>query len=632
MIDKKEMAQEYIRAYSDKSRTYFMEKYLSTFDGTEGRNVPFVVFPRQKVFCEAIAENDKVIPVKHRQCGISTCVCGWLTGEATFAKPDSPFNVLLIANKLEQACELVTKIRDFLMQVPRWYWGDEYYSDDPKSEKNTKDIFVKNSKTYLELCNGCRFYARASSPNAARGISSVAFLCIDEAAFVENSMDTYASAVAATSAVSNAKIVLISTPNGHDPLFYNTYKQAKEKRNGFTIVEFKWFQDPRYNRFLKWYRKNEKTGDTEWIEEKTIDESGRIEFNMERWTSLEKDGWKATSPWYKKMCESFNNDPMRIAQELDVSFLGSSDNVVPAEVIERIRVEDVCDPLADFVDPAEEDTWFWKSPIQGHRYLICADPSVGSSDDRTSIQVVDVDGVDQYGMPYLEQIMEYNGRVLGDKLGDMLYKYATLYNNAYIVVDATGGTGDACLLRLMNYWGYKNLYYDDKVMKDYLKKVDKSDEKYADRMPGFHFQGNRFTLLRNFANMVTEGSFVVHSARLCNELDTWIFKGEDGRMDHQSGSHDDNITCCALALFIYKFSFQKIEADKATDAAILNAYKCGSSVNTRIPEIKVGETVAPKKNYGMPFYSGTKTNYNKKIAKIEENIRNPYVWLVSGYR
>lgn len=631
MIDKKEMAQEYVKSYSDKSRTYFMEKYLSTFDGTEGKNVPFVVFPRQKVYCETLATSNKIIPVKHRQCGISTCTCGWIVGEAVFAKPEAPFNVLFIANKLEQACELITKVRDFLLQVPRWYWGDEYYSDDPKSEKNSKDIFIKNSKTYLELCNNCRFYARASSPNAARGISSVAYLVIDEAAFVENSMDTYASAVAATAAVGDAKIVLISTPNGHDQLFYLTYKQALEGRNGFTIVNFKWFQDPRYNRFLKWYKKDEKSGQIDWIEEKILDESGRVEYQVEKWDELERNGWKPTSPWYKKMCESFNNDPMRIAQELDVSFLGSSDNVVPATVIEKIRTSDVCDPLKDFGDPAEDDSWFWKVPVSGHRYILTCDPSCGSSDDRTSIQVVDVDGRDQYGMPLLEQIMEYNGRVLGDKLGDMLYKYAALYNNAYIVVDATGGTGDACLLRLMNYWGYKNLYYDDKVMKEYLRKVERSDEKYADRMPGFHFQGNRFSLLRNFANMVTEGSFVVHSARLCNELDTWIFKGEDGKMDHQSGSHDDNITCCALALFIYKFSYQKVEADKATDVAILRSFIRTGGVEmpkSRIPE---GGTVAPSP-YAMPFYSTNSYRRNGRVTRIENNIRNPYLWLMAGYK
>ena len=627
MIDSNDMAQEYVKAYTDKSRIYFIEKYLSTFDGTEGKNVPFVLFPRQKVYCEALGSDNKVISIKHRQCGISTTSCAWISGQLVFAKPDSPETVLCIANKLEQACELLVKIRDFLEQVPRWYWGDDYYSPDPNSEKNKKDIFVKNSKAYVELCNGCKIYAKAAGPNSARGVSSVSILILDEAAFMEMGPEAYASAVAATSAVANAKIIMVSTPNGKDQLYYQTYKQAIEKKNGFTVVEFKWYQDLRYNRFLKWHRKNENTGEEEWITERTIDDKGRIEYTPDKWRELEREGWKATSPWYIKMCKSFNNDSMKIAQELDVSFLGSSDNVVPAEVIEKIRIQDVCDPLPDYGDPMEELSWFWKRPVDGHRYIVAIDPSLGSSADRTSIQIIDADGTDDYGMPYYEQIMEYNGRILGDKLGDLLYKYATLFNNAYVIVDATGGSGDACLLRLMNYWGYKNLYYDDKVVKEYMKITQKSNERYAERMPGFHFQGNRFSLLRNFANMVTDGAFIIHSVRLCNELDTWIFKGEDGRMDHMTGNNDDNITCTAMALFILKFSFQKLEASKSRDAAILNGYMMSGGYRPVQNHLQEDTTVAPKSNMALPFYSSRKVG---KSAKYKTD-GNPYMWLMAGY-
>lgn len=630
MVDNTEMAQEYIKAYTDKSRIYFIEHFLSTFDGTQGKNVPFILFPRQKVYCQTLGEKEKVISIKHRQCGISTTSCGWIAGQITFAKLDSPETVLCIANKLEQASELLVKIRDFLEQVPRWFWGDDYYSPDPKSEKNKKDIFVKNSKAYIELFNGCKIYAKAAGPNSARGVSSVSILILDECAFMEEGPAAYASSVAATSAVDKAKIILVSTPNGKDQLYYQTYKQALEKRNGFTVVEFKWYQDLRYNRFLKWHRKNEKTGEEEWIEEKTLDERGSVEYTPDRWRELERQGWKATSPWYIKMCQSFNNDAMKIAQELDVSFLGSSDNVVPPETIEKIRIQDVCDPLSDYGDPLEEDTWFWKKPVIDHRYILAVDPSRGSSADRTSIQLIDVDGVDEIGMPYYEQIMEYNGRVLGDKLGDLIYRYATLYNNAYVVVDATGGSGDACLLRLKNYWGYKNLYYDDNVVKEYMKMTQKSNESYAERLPGFHFQGNRFSLLRNFANMVAEGSFIIHSVRLCNELDTWIFKSEDGRMDHMTGAHDDNITCIAMGLFILKYSYQRQEKERSKDSAILNAYMMGGGYKSKpVFENSQTESEQFKKKQTLPIYSSSNLGNIRTIANAKPD---DYRWLFGGMR
>lgn len=621
MIDRKEMAREYALGYKDKSRIYFIERNLSTFDGTCGRNVPFELFPRQKVYCHALGNDPKIISIKHRQCGISTTSCAWITGQLVYAPSESPETVLCIANKLDQACELLFKIRDFLEQVPRWYWGSEYYSPDPNSEKNKKSIFIKNSKSYLELVNGCKVYARAAGPNSARGISSVSILIFDEAAFMEEGVAAYASAVAATSAVKNAKIIMVSTPNGKDQLYYQTYKQGLEKRNGYTVVEFKWYQDLRYNRFLKWHRKNEKTGVEEWVVEDTIDDEGRINYEPDKWRDLEKQGWKPTSPWYERMCESFNNDSQKIAQELDVSFLGSSDNVVSPDVIEKIRLQDVCDPLADYGDPLEDETWFWKRPIEGHRYILAIDPSLGSSADRTSIQVIDADETDEHGLPCLSQVMEYNGRILGDKLGDLAYRYATLFNNAYVVVDATGGSGDACLLRLMNYYGYTNLYYDDNVVKDYMKVTQKSSENYAERMPGIHFQGKRFALLRNFANMVMDGSIIVKSIRLCNELDTWIFKTEDGKMDHMAGSHDDNITCMATALFVFKYHFLKLQSEKSKDAAILNSYMCSGGYRPKntLSQMYNGQTVTPKSNH-LPMYTGN------SVGKSTKSI-SPYMWV-----
>ena len=204
MIDRNDLIQEYVKEYSDKSRVYFIENHFSTFDGTEGRNVPFMLFPKQREYCQAIADSNKIVTVKHRQCGISTVSCAWIAAELALLKPNSTFTVLCIANKLEQAQELLVKIRTFLEQVPRYYFGDDYYSDDPKSEKNKRDIFLKNSKTQLTLVNGGAVYARAASANAARGISSVSVVIFDEAAFILDAMDTYASAVATTSAVKDS--------------------------------------------------------------------------------------------------------------------------------------------------------------------------------------------------------------------------------------------------------------------------------------------------------------------------------------------------------------------------------------------------------------------------------------------
>ena len=292
MIDILQYQRDYAACYADTSYITFIEKYLSTFNASEGKLMPFITFPRQKVFLKSIDENKCSIAIKHRQCGISTLSAAWTTAKITFANAENPENVLIIANKLEQASELLFKIRDFLLQVPRLYWGDEYFSIDPTSPKNTKDIFIKNSKTYLELFNGCKVYARSSGPNAARGVSAVSILIFDEAAFIEDGPSVYSSAVAATASVKKAKIIMVSTPNGKDALYYQTYRQALSHENNFNAVEFKWYQDLRYNKFLEWVKKDDKTGENEVIKEEVLDESGTIKYDEKRWREFEQKGYK----------------------------------------------------------------------------------------------------------------------------------------------------------------------------------------------------------------------------------------------------------------------------------------------------------------------------------------------------
>lgn len=135
MISYEEMQLEYAKCYLDKSRIYCIQNYLSTFDATSGKNVPFQLFPRQKVFLKNIAANNNNIAIKHRQCGITTVSSAWSACQCLFANPDSPETILCIGNKLDLAQQLIIKIREFLNQIPRWMWGDDFYSPDPKSEK-----------------------------------------------------------------------------------------------------------------------------------------------------------------------------------------------------------------------------------------------------------------------------------------------------------------------------------------------------------------------------------------------------------------------------------------------------------------------------------------------------------------
>ena len=317
MLDLSQISEEYIKCVSDKSRIYMIENYLKTFDMRKNKEVPFVLFPRQKDLICDIRDYRRVITLKPRQAGITTTVAAFIACQIALADKESPETVLIVGRDLKLSQNLLEKVEHFLQQFPRWFWGEEFFSLDPRSDKNKKDIFAIHNKQRLELKNGCKVYAVSSGPNAARGISSVSWLIFDEAAFIENGMDVYSQAVATTS--TGGKTIMISTPCGKDQLYYGTYNNALNGRNDYHVTELRWYQDPRYNCFLKWQKFDEETHALlAEYEEPTLDKEGNIKYDPEHWAMLEREGYKPTSPWYVGMCNALNNDPVKIAQDLEL--------------------------------------------------------------------------------------------------------------------------------------------------------------------------------------------------------------------------------------------------------------------------------------------------------------------------
>ena len=612
--------EEYLKCYQDKTRIYFIEHYLSTYNADDRKETPFILFPRQKEFLRSLAANQNTIAIKHRQAGITTVSSAWITGQCVFANKKSPETVLCIGNSLDISQQLLDKMGAFIDQVPRWMWGGDYYSPDPNSPKNSKSIFKTRNQKMIELVNGCKLYARSSGPHAARGISAVSILIFDEAAFIQDGPAVYAQAVAAQSSVGeSSRCIMVSTPNGKDQLYYKTYANAISGENNYHPVEFKWFQDPRYNRNLKWYKLDKDTGEMKWDIDQVVNRRGDIVYDEERWRLLERDGWTPTSPWFEGMCKTLNNDDMRIAQELLVSFLGSSDNVLQPEVIDFHRTANVVDITDDWPlrDPIIKETWIWKDPVPSHRYIVACDASTGSSEDRTAIEVIDIDAKDDHGVPYFDQVLEYYGKMTGDEIGEMLYNYGRAYNDALIIVDCIGGYGDAAILTLMNL-GYQNLYYDEPQLKTYVAMNQYSPSAQSDTLPGFRSNNLRIQMLSNFVTLLKTNALRIRSRRVITELETWVWK--NGRPDHMDGAHDDSITCLAMGGFIIQFYLMKNEESKRRDAAIVKSWCVNNSYERR--ETPAGNRTA--NNHPMPIYSS-------RSMEMERQRRLQAMLMIGGF-
>jgi hypothetical protein len=592
-MERAEQLKTYARCLGDP--IYAIETFLKTFDLTQGGNVPFKLFYKQKEIIKSYEKYNRNLVTKPRQAGVSTTTAAYIAVKTAFGDPDNPHKVLILANKQTLAQEFLKKIKDFLDQIPYWVWG---------LDEGT-DYLEINSKGHLKLkSNGCEIRALATSKDALRGFTPT-FLVMDEAAFIDNGSEVFGAALASLG--TGGKISLISTPNGMDPLYYKTYDGAKKKENNFNIVEMKWYQDVRYNRNLYWKR-----GDDEKLLCKTLDRTRlRWEYldkiyetdesTIEYYEVMIKDGWKPLSPWYEEMAADMG-DAKKIAQELDVSFIGSGGNVIDDEYITYHEENYVTDP--NFASEIEKSMWIWKEPEVGHKYIMGVDVSRGDGKDSSTIVILDFEN--------LEQVAEFKYKLPPDILAEIVYKYGNMYN-AYTVIDITGGMGVSTVLKLMEM-DYKFLHYDDPKSRKLSEKYAKTKYKEGDKVPGFNVGNTRLQMVSELEEHIRENKTIIRSQRMISELRTFVYK--NGRPDHMEGYHDDIIMAYAMCIFIIQTSFKKLEQVEKQTKAMLESWVNMSTTPSK-PMMKEG--------YVNPFYVNTPSYHPKQPH--DNNNNGEYNWL-----
>jgi hypothetical protein len=622
VINLSSIKEEYAKCFIDKSRIYMIENYFKTDDASIGMEVPFILFPKQREYLLNLSENTHNITVKPRQSGFSTVTCAKIACEMALGDSDSPVTALIITNQMKMAQEDLAKVKNFLLQLPRWFFGQNYFSEDPKDPRLTKTIFTRCTLQELYLPNGANLHARSSGPNASRGISSTNILFVDEAAFVNNGPEVFSAAIRTTATVKNKLVCVVSTPNGMDELYFGIYDNALKGKNNYKITELKWYHDPRFNRNLKWYKeilKKDENGeeykDKKWITEETIDSAGHIKYDPEKWKGLEGKGYKPYNEWYKISCQEVNNDPLLIAREIECSFSGSSRIAVDPAVIEMHRNLNVSSKYR--TDPLNEDTWIWKEPVSGHKYIMGMDISRGDAGDSSTIEILDITATDEKNMPCIDQVLEYVGKVAGDTLGEFAYNYGLIYNSAYAIADCIGGFGEATTLTLLRM-NYPNLYYDNIGNKDYL--VDPTYTTFTPnkdgQLPGFHAKGARTFMITNFISKLRDNIIKIRSGRVISELQTWEVKG-NGKIEHAGGKHDDTLTNLSMILFVYENNFLKIEKQRELDSAILKSFSRSLITPQSTGKSSMIKTLDINPEYNLSrLYS----------AKSDDMAQNPYSW------
>jgi len=455
--------QEYLRCKKDP--VHFMRKYCYIQHPQRGR-IQFNLYPFQEKVLTLMRDNPYSIILKSRQLGISTLSAGYSLWLMIFHKDK---NILCIATKQETAKNMVTKVKFMYENLPSWLKIDA----------------EENNKLTLRLTNGSQIKATSASSDAGRS-EAVSLLLIDEAAFIDNIGEIWASAQ--QTLATGGGCIALSTPYGTGNWFHQTWARAEAAENDFLPIKLPWYVHP------------------------------------------ERD-----QTWRDKQDELLG-DPRMAAQECDCDFSTSGDIVFYPEYIEYYEKTYVKEPLEK--RGADQNLWVWESPDYSRDYMVVADVARGDGKDYSACHVIDIENN--------VQVAEYKGQIGTKEYGHLLVGLATEYNEALLVVENANigwATLHVCIDR-----SYPNLYYSPKSENNansYFEKYMDTSKMTA----GFTMSSRtRPMVIGKFQEYIGDKGVTFQSKRLVEEMRVFVWK--NGRGEAQQGYNDDLVMAFGIAMYI----------------------------------------------------------------------------------
>ena len=243
------------------------------------------------------------------------------------------------------------------------------------------------NKGSIEFSNNSRIIASATSGSSIRGLS-VNLLFLDEFAFVENDAQFYTSTYPVVTAGKETQIIVTSTANGIGNIFHKLWEGATTGSNEFKPFRVDWWDVP--GRDEKW-------------KEETISNTSELQFE----------------------------------QEFANTFHGRGNTLIGANYL---LAQKSVEPLH-----IKENVFVYKEPTKEHDYLLMVDTAKGRGQDYSTFNIVDIST-----NPF-EQVAVFRDNNISPMLfPDVIYKYATTYNKAYVIVESNDAGMVVC----------NGLYYD----------------------------------------------------------------------------------------------------------------------------------------------------------------------------
>jgi hypothetical protein len=317
------------------------------------------------------------------------------------------------------------------------------------------------NKGSIEFSNNSRIVAAATSGSSIRGMS-VNLLFLDEFAFVERASEFYTSTYPVISSGKDTKVIITSTANGIGNTFHKIWEGAVQQTNEYKPYTVNWWDVP--------------GRDEEW-KRQTVSNTSQLQFDQE-----------------------FGN-----------TFFGTGDTLINSDTLLDLRSK----PPIQVLEGG--DVKVYEETKKDHEYLMTVDVARGRGQDYSTFNVIDITV-----RPFKQVAVYRNNTISPILFPDIIYKFAKVYNNAYVIIESNDQGSIVC----------RGLYYDLEYENVHVESAIKSNAVGIEMTRKSKRLG-----CSGIKDLLEERKLDICDENTILEISTFVSRGQS--YEASDGNHDD---------------------------------------------------------------------------------------------
>jgi hypothetical protein len=586
--------EEYIKCALDIH--YFAATYCY-IKGEEGQPIIIPLRDYQNEILDNFFNNRFNILMASRQIGKTICSSIMMLHYVLF---NNNKNVLVTANKLDTAVEVLDKIREIYQRLPFFL---------------QQGIINWNQK-FMVFENKSRIKGFATTKTSSIG-QTADFLYLDEFAYLpDNIADKFYKSVFPTvSNIENSKIIITSTPNGFN-LFHKLLSDAEKpegEKSSYCAKRVYWWQVPkRFSTFIRLNSKkleefNIKKEDVlEYLKSKYSKNEHSLKYNdeLKKWVITTLNNSDCTeedilaesfndirflefsdiTTWKKETIKDIGGEEA-FNQEYDLRFINSSRSLLSEPLIDELTKNkknyewELLDELEGKLKFSYQDLkWIQDDDVfiplnrKNYKIIISVDVAEGLGQDSTVINIFKisqkpVDLIEKQKHKYksiidlfrLEQIGIFRNNLISvQQLAELLYLISFEYlnpDNVKIVLEINT-YGNELLAHLPHVFDGRN-DYGSSIFFRFKHRSDALEEKI-----GLKVGENKNLLVKEYQDKMEERSIIITNESNISEMTTFIKHTTNAgnvRYAADGSSHDDTVmTIIDMCAIFQKNDFKQM--------------------------------------------------------------------------